>query len=84
MSLADDIQNAIDQNDLGVFRNLMKSMNKQDLEDFINAVNNKDVPAVPITKALELRGYTLDPKRINEYRRAMNRVKYGTDGKRVT
>lgn len=83
MSLADDIQNQVDMNDLGKFRNLIKSLDKQDLEDFINAVNNKDIPAVPITKALELRGYTLDPKRINEYRRGMNRVKYGTDGKRV-
>ncbi len=58
---------------------IIDQLSGDDLRDFIEALNNRDIPHVAIARVMERRGFKLDAKRVSEYR--LGSMRYGNDGK---
>jgi hypothetical protein len=60
---------------------IIEQLSGNDLRDFIEALNDRNIPNAAIARVMERRGFKLDAKRVSEYRLGSN--KYGLDGKYV-
>lgn len=44
------------------------ALDRDDLRDFVQALNNHDIPSTTIARVMERRGFVLDARRVSEYR----------------
>jgi hypothetical protein len=84
MSLSDEIEKEHARRRKSEIERVIEQLDGADLIDFINALNNEDVPPSALSRAINNRGYLLDARRISEYRNNNGRVRYGLDGNNVT
>jgi hypothetical protein len=61
---------------------IIDALSGDDLRDFIEALNDRNIPNAAIARVMERRGFNLDAKRVSEYR--LGNKKYGLDGKHVS
>ena len=84
MSLADEITTQINSKKRNQIERVINQLEGEDLQDFITAIHNANIPAGSISRALAIRNIQLDSRRISEYRNNGGFVRYGMDGQRVS
>lgn len=66
---------------LSQIERILKALDDKDRRDFINALNDPNIPSVAISRVMQRRGYTLDARRVSDYRNGFRRL--GEDGNYV-
>jgi len=84
MSLSDELDKELSALRRNQIERVIDSLEGKDLEAFIDALNNQNVPSVALSRALGNRDIQLDARRISEYRNNRGAIRYGRDGQRVT
>ena len=82
MSLAKDFANESVVRNRSQIQTIIDALSGNDLRDFIEALNNREIANAAIARVMERRGFKLDAKRVSEYRLGNN--KYELDGKHVS
>jgi hypothetical protein len=81
MSLAKDFAVESVVRSRSQIQTIIDALSGNDLRDFIEALNDRNIPNAAIARVMERRGFNLDQKRVSEYR--LGSKKYGLDGKHV-
>lgn len=84
MSLSDELDKELSALRRNQIERVINALEGKDLEDFIDALNNENVPTVALSRALMNRNLQLDARRISDYRNNRGAIRYGRDGQRVT
>jgi hypothetical protein len=81
MGLATDFVNESNQKKRSQIDTIVAQLSGDDLRDFIEALNDRNIPNAAIARVMTRRGFPLDAKRVSEYR--LGARKLGMDGKYV-
>lgn len=54
---------------------IVLALDREDVKDFVNALNNNEIPAATIARVMQRRGFDLDARRVSEYRSGVRRLR---------